>query len=264
MRHGLYLAAFGALADPRLVIDLAAAAEAQGWAGFFLWDHLLRPPGDPAELADAWTVLSGVAGATSAMRIGPLVTPIARRRPQVVARQAVTLDHLSAGRVTLGVGLGNDRGRELSAFGEILDPRQRGDALDEGIELITALWSGEEVHHRGAHFRADGVRFLPRPVQQPRIPLWLAARGDARRPVRRAARYDGLFPVDVDPDQLARMLDLVAASRGGLEGFDVAVAARAGTDVAAFERLGATWALWSFPPGAPVGEIRARIEAGPG
>lgn len=264
MRHAVFLPTFGELADPLVLVELAVAAEAAGWDGVFFWDHVLRPAGDPAENADAWTVLAAVAGATSRVRIGPMVTPLARRRPQVVARQAVTVDHLSGGRLTLGVGLGNDHGRELSAFAEIVDPRSRGHALDEAVELLVALWSGEEVHHRGPFFTADGVRFLPRPVQQPRIPLWFAARGGATAPVRRAARYDGLFPVDVDSHQFARMLDLVAADRGSLEGFDAAVMVLPGTDLTAFERRGATWAMWSFRPSVPAAEVRKRISRGPG
>src|SRR5262249_52033019 len=152
-----------------------------------------------------------------------MITPIVRRRPQKLAREAVTLDRLSAGRLTLGLGLGVDTSGELSKFGELVDARDRGDALDEGAALLEALFSGEEVHHRGRWFTADGVRFVPGPVQQPRIPMWFAARGSATRPVRRAARYDGLIPVDVDAADLARMIDLVRATRGDLDGFDVAV-----------------------------------------
>ena len=217
---------------------------------------------EPAEIADPWIALAAIASHTSRIRLGPLVTPTARRRVHKLAREAVTLDHFSGGRLVLGLGLGNDRGRELSAFGDEAGEGVRGDLLDEAA-VLTELWSGEEVNHTGPLLRAEGVRFLPRPVQQPRIPLWLAARGDAVRPVQRAARYDGLFPVDVSPDQFARMVGIVVAERGDLDGFDLAVMVRPDTEVAAFEARGATWALTAFLPGEPLAEVRAAAVGGP-
>lgn len=263
MRHALFLPPFGELADPHAVVDLAVAAEAEGWDGLFLWDHVLRPPSEPAEIADVWVTLAAVAQATRTIRMGPMVTPIVRRRPQKLAREAVTVDRLSGGRLVLGLGLGVDTSGELSKFGEVVDPVERGEILDEGAALLVELWSGEEVRHRGRHFVADGVRFLPRPVQQPRIPLWFAARGDARKPVRRAARYDGLFPIETDADGVTRAAELVAAERGSLDGFDIAVRADRSTPLDAYERAGATWAMWDFGPGDPASAIRARIAGGP-
>jgi alkanesulfonate monooxygenase SsuD/methylene tetrahydromethanopterin reductase-like flavin-dependent oxidoreductase (luciferase family) len=263
MRHAIHLPPFGELADPRALIDLAVAAEEAGWDGFFLWDHILRPPTEPAEIADPWIALAGVAASTSTIRLGPMVTPVVRRRPQKLAREAVTLDHLSNGRLTLGLGLGVDSGRELSGFGEVLDAPTRGAMLDEGVELLTELWTGDTVEHRGSFFRADGVTFEPVPVQQPRIPLWFAARGEATRPVRRAARYDGLFPIEIDADGLARMVELVVDERGSLDGFDVAVLAHPGVDLPALEARGATWALWSYLPGESLADVAAGVARGP-
>jgi alkanesulfonate monooxygenase SsuD/methylene tetrahydromethanopterin reductase-like flavin-dependent oxidoreductase (luciferase family) len=274
VRHALFVAPFGELADPAVVLDLAATAEARGWDGLFLWDHVLRPATDPQDIADPWILLAAVATVTTTLRIGPMVTPVVRRRPQKLAREAVTLDHLSRGRLTLGLGLGVDSGRELSAFGETVDARERGDVLDEGAELLCALWSGERVDHHGARFTADDVAFLPRPVQRPRIPLWFAARGDARRPLRRAARYDGLFPIEMDRDTLARALDLVAVERGGLDGFDVAVRVRpgsgpadarteAGVPLAELAGLGATWAFHAFGASERAGDVLEYATAGP-
>lgn len=263
MRHALFLPPFGELADPRALADLAAAAEGHRWDGFFLWDHILRPPNEPAEIADVWVALAAVAVVTTTIRLGPMVTPIVRRRPQKLAREAVTLDHLSRGRLTVGLGLGVDGGGELSAFGEVLDPPTRGAMLDEGAELLTELWTGEPVAHRGEFFTADGVSFRPVPVQQPRIPLWFAARGGATRPVRRAARYDGLFPIEIDADGLARMTEIVVAERGSLDGFDIAVLAHPGVDLPALAARGATWAMWSFLPGEPLTDVEKFIAAGP-
>jgi alkanesulfonate monooxygenase SsuD/methylene tetrahydromethanopterin reductase-like flavin-dependent oxidoreductase (luciferase family) len=263
VKQAIHLPTVGELADPRVLADLAADAEEHGWDGVFLWDHLLRPDTEPPEVADTWIALAAMASATSMIRLGPMVTPLVRYGPQRLARASVGLDQLSAGRLTLGLGLGHDRWGELRRFGERTDPRERADLLDEGLELLLALWSGGEVHHLGTYV-ADGVRFLPMPVQRPRIPLWFAARGDARRPVRRAARYEGLFPVDVNPDQLARMLDIVAAERGGLRAFDVAVSIPPGGDPAPYAARGATWVLCGFQPHDSLKDVQSRVEAGPG
>ncbi len=264
MRHALFLPPFGELADPRAMVDLVGTAAELTWDGLFLWDHVLRPSDEPAEVADTWIQLAAVATATSRIRLGPMITPIVRRRPQKLAREAVTLDHLSEGRLTLGLGLGVDHGGELTRFGEVTDPRARGDVLDEGAALLTELWSGDEVTHRGEHFTADGVRFRPVPVQRPRIPLWFPSNPGGRRPVRRAAHYDGLFPIRVGRDDLARMVDIVVAERGGLDGFDIAVLGIPGVDLDALEAVGASWTMWSFLPGEPLAEVRAAVESGPG
>ena len=164
---------FDALADPALVARLSAEAEKAGWDGIFLWDHVRwREP--VLEVADAWITLAAIATATQAIRLGPMVTPLARRRPVKVARETATLDRLSGGRLTLGVGLGSDRsGNELSITGEELDDRRRAGMLDEALEILTAAWSGEPVYHRGEHYTVDGMRFLPRPVQRPGVPVWV-------------------------------------------------------------------------------------------
>ena len=208
MKVALSLPPFGHLADPGLLVEIALAAEAADIDGCFLWDHVYRPDSDPREILDPWVVLGAQAFATERIRLGPMVTPLTRRRPIKLAREALTVDHLSAGRLTLGLGLGVDSGGELSRFGEIVDPKERGDRLDEAVALLEAFWSGEPVDHDGAAFRADGVTVLPRPVQQPRVPMWFAARGaSAKRPVRRAARFDGLVPIELeDGDHLSRIL----------------------------------------------------------
>src|SRR5918992_4420642 len=137
-----------------------------------------------------------------------MVTPLARRRPVKVARETATLDRFCGGRLTLGVGLGSDHfGSEYSMTGEELDDRRRAQMLDEALEILTAAWSGEPVRHRGEHYTVDAVRFLPRPVQRPRVPVWVAGYAGKPKPIRRAARYDGFFPVDLESaDQLAEIV----------------------------------------------------------
>lgn len=253
MRRGIFVAPFGELADPRVLAELAARAEARGWDGLFLWDHMLY---DEVEtIADPWVALAAIAVATRSLRLGPLVTPLPRRRPQKLAREAATLDLLSGGRLVVGLGLGGDRGGELSRFGEELDPRARGALLDTGVELLDAWWRGEE---------AAGVRLLPRPAQRPRIPIWLAARWPHRRPVRRAARYDGLFPIGLEhPDELAELVAEVAALRDPAAApFEHVVTGEAGDDAAPWAQAGATWWLAGFGRHPARAAVQAAIDAG--
>ena len=195
MKHCLYAPPFGTFGDVNLLVDLAGEAEQAGWDGFYLWDHVLFEQDVP--FVDAWIALTAMACATERIRLGPLVTPLARRRPWVVAREAVTLDHVSNGRLVLGVGLGIDFWREFSAFGEpATDDKARAALVDDGIEIIRGLWSGEEVSYYGDAHTIERVRFLPRPLQQPSIPIWSAAIFPMRHqgPVLRAARCDGVMP----------------------------------------------------------------------
>lgn len=262
MRHGIYLPPFGGLADPHAMLDIGRAADEQGWDGLFLWDHVLPPVPGEWDIADPWVMLAAVAGATRRIRLGPLVTPLPRRRIAKLAREAVTLDHLSNGRLIQGLGLGVDTGREYSAFGEPVDPVHRGKILDEGAELLTRLWSGEVIQHQGL-LTVDGVRVTPTPVQQPRIPVWFGTVGVHAGPVKRAARYDGVFPIDVDAGQLTRIRDLIVAQRGSLDGFDIAVMVEPGTEVDAGMRgAGATWVMHSFSPGARPDQVLELINRG--
>jgi alkanesulfonate monooxygenase SsuD/methylene tetrahydromethanopterin reductase-like flavin-dependent oxidoreductase (luciferase family) len=196
------------------------------------------------QVGDTWTALAAIAARTSRIRIGPHITPLPRLWPHRFARESVSVDHLSNGRLVVGVGLGADTDGEMSRFGEDPDNRVLAAKLDEALDLVFALWSGEEVSHAGTYYKADGVAFLPRPL-------------------KRAARLDGLFPADATPEQLGPMLEVIAAERGTLEGFDVALPAFPGSDMGKFERAGATWALWHFYPPAPADDIMKAVAAGP-
>jgi len=251
----LFLPLFDELSDPHVAVELTVEAEERGWDGVFVWDHLrYRAPVE--EVADPWTVMAAQAVATERVRIGPMVTPVPRRRPQVLARQTVTLDHLSNGRLVFGVGIGGDPGGELSLFGEELDPKQRAALLDDGLDRINRWWSGEEV---------DGATMHPRPLQEPRIPVWVASRHPNRAPVRRAARWDGWFPIGLDhADDLAAMLEYARAHRTSDEPFDVAVQGLPGSDPSPWFEAGATWWLVRFEPfGLEANEVRSVIEDGP-
>jgi alkanesulfonate monooxygenase SsuD/methylene tetrahydromethanopterin reductase-like flavin-dependent oxidoreductase (luciferase family) len=248
--RGIYLAPFDELADPRRVAALAARAEERGWDGFFVWDHIVWSPPVRA-VADPWVTLAAVAAATERVRLGPMITPLSRRRVHKLARETVTLDQLSGGRLVLGAGLGADRHGELGPFGEAEDPRERARLLDDGLARLTAYWDGE---------------LEPGPVQRPRIPLWLAAVWPRRRPLQRAARWDGVFPTDLpEPETLAELVAEVQALRApGAGAFDVVVSNPPGTDPAPWAAAGATWCLTGFGPQPTEGAVRAAIDAGPG
>lgn len=252
MRFAIFVPLFGELAEPAAGVELAVAAEAHGWDALFVWDHLLYTP--PVEhLADPWVVMSAQAVATQRLLLGPMVTPLARRRPQVLARQAASLDRLSAGRLVFGAGLGGDPGGELTLFGEPLDPKARARLLDERLALLDTWWRGEE---------AMGTRLLPAAMQRPRIPIWVASRYPHRRPVRRAARWDGWFPIGLERPEQLQELCAVAASAGARlgGGFDVAVQGLPDADPVPWAEAGATWWLVRFEPWAPkVEEVLAVI-----
>lgn len=233
------------------MVSLAVAADEAGWDGLFLWDHMWRPADRARAVGDVWVSLAAVAARTSHIRIGPMVVPLARRRPQKVARESVAIDHLSNGRLTMGVGLGVNTGGELERFGEVTDDVDRGVILDEALDVLLQLWSGQTVHHRGTHFTADGVRFLPVPVQHPRIPIWGAAvRDPGRRPLLRAAQLDGIFPVGASVEQVRRMRDRIGEIRGNLEGFDIALQEPVDVEPESLHTAGVTWLLRSIPSDA--------------
>jgi alkanesulfonate monooxygenase SsuD/methylene tetrahydromethanopterin reductase-like flavin-dependent oxidoreductase (luciferase family) len=238
------------LADPALVAALAVEAEDAGWHGVFVWDHL-RWAAPVRDVADPWICLTAIAVATESVWFGPMITPLARRRPVKVARETVTLDRLSKGRLVLGVGLGDDRfGRELSATGEEVDDRRRSRMLDESLEILTAAWSGEPVHHHGEHYTVDDIEFHPRPYRETGLPVWVGGLAGRSKPLRRAARYDGYVPVNLThPDELAEAVAAIDDLRGaGSANYDVVVALPPGTEPQPFAEAGATWWLTEFDP----------------
>ncbi len=243
MQHGIFIAPFGPLADPHRVIQLATAVEEAGWDGLFFWDHVLRPESN--EILDPWVTMAAVATSTERIRMGPMVTPVARRRPIKLAREILTLDLLSQGRLTVGLGLGVDSGGELARFAEETRDRVRGEMLDDGARLLAALLEGETVVEVDGNYTVDGVSLEPRPFQRPRPPMWFAARV-GKKPLRRAARYEGMFPIDMGEDQFAAALEEVVAVRGSLDGFDICLKMDPGGDPPSYVEHG-TWLLQSFP-----------------
>ena len=265
----------GPFGDPVLLVELAVAAEEHGWDGFFLWDHQLWHDPDWA-VADPVVVISAVAARTARVRLGILVNVLARRRVGKVARESVTLDQLSGGRLVFGAGLGAYAG-EFTAFGESGDARERAARLDESLHLLDALWRGEPVTVHGEYLTAENVMMRPRPVQQPRIPVWIGGRWPNQAPFRRAARWDGVMPTHRDyglgetmpPDELRAALRYTREQRSSPGPFDVALEGRTdgaapdrgGRHVAPYRDAGLTWWIealgwWRGTPADALTRIR--------
>jgi alkanesulfonate monooxygenase SsuD/methylene tetrahydromethanopterin reductase-like flavin-dependent oxidoreductase (luciferase family) len=195
-----------------------------------------------------------------------MVTTLPRRRPAKVARETATLDRLSDGRLTLGVGIGSDRfAAELSRTGEQLDDRKRGQMLDESLAILTAAWSGEPVQHRGEHYTVDDVEFLPRPVQRPGVPVWAAGFPGNVKPIRRAARLDGFFPANLEhPDQLSEVVETITDLRSGETGpYDVVISLPVDADPLPYAAAGATWWLPELDPGVSLDTVYGVLRDGP-
>jgi alkanesulfonate monooxygenase SsuD/methylene tetrahydromethanopterin reductase-like flavin-dependent oxidoreductase (luciferase family) len=276
MRYGLNLP--NGAVDARTLIEFGALAEQAGWDGVFLEDYIVYQNRQDVPTHDPWAILAGMALSTERVRLGTEVTPLARRRPWKLARETATVDHLSQGRLTLGVGLGDANEPGFRHFEES-DAKRRAILLDEGLEVLTGLWSGQPFRYQGQHYRVDEVTFIPAPVQRPRIPIWIGGGYPLKGPMERAARWDGaclykhssgeseqhLTPEDVR--DLKRFIDEHRESDGP---YDIVVggqhrqpdweAERA--HIRAVKDAGATWWMEWVPPDDPA-VMRAAIERGP-
>ncbi|TDC97804.1 LLM class flavin-dependent oxidoreductase [Actinomadura sp. 7K507] len=280
MRYGVCVPNIGEFAEPRQVAGLARRAEEAGWDGFFVWDHVVFPFG-ALEVGDPWVLLTLVAAETERIRFGPLVTAAARRRPGVLARQTTSLDRLSGGRLVFGAGLGFTLEAEFGTWGEPVEPAQVAGRLDESLAVLELLWSGEKVDFHGEYVTAADVTFQPTPVQRPRPPVWIGCNWPNRRPLDRAARWDGVAPMmispadgswDPTPEAVTELVTGVGKRRDGTGPFDVVITGRtpaerpgeARTTVEAIGAAGATWWLEGFrPQPGEYGDALRRIEAGP-
>ncbi len=231
--------------EPSALVALGVAAESNGWDGVFLWHHVVGTPDFAVPVSDAWVLLGALAVRTEQIRLGTTITALPRHQPQEVARQAVTVDRLSGGRMVLGVGLGEPPA-EYTALGRSADRRVLAGMLDEGLEVVSGLWSGRPFTHAGAHYTFDDVQFLPPPLQLPRIPVWVSAMTRNERTLGRAARWDGVLLGSMSADGGMAVLPAEAVAEVAARPdapADIVVAAPAGTDPAAYEDAGATWVL---------------------
>lgn len=273
MRYGIDVTNFGSYADPRPMSRLARAVEEAGWDGLFVWDHLAFVEG--IDCGDPWVLLTAAGMVTERIRLGTSVTPLPRRRPQVVAHAVATLDTATSGRMVLGVGLGGVE-REFTAFGESGDAKDRAEKLDEALEVVSGLWSGEEVTYRGSHYTVDGVTLGALPVQRPRPPIWVG--GESRPALRRAARWDGWVISGVaeppstgmrlTPDDIASSVEEIRRHRTSEQPAEIVVAGYSepgdASLVRAYEQAGATWWLESIHDlRGSAEEMLERVSAGP-
>lgn len=254
MKFGVQLPNLGPFSEVQRLVELARQTEQAGWDGFFLWDHVAIPD----RMADTMTALAAIAAVTNRIRLGPMITAPSRRRPWKLAREATTLDHISDGRLVLGVGLGADD-YDFAHVHEESDMKRRAERTDEALAIIDGLWSGEPFSYSGKHFQVDDLRFLPRPIQQPRIPVWIAGWWPNKAPMRRAANWDGVFPLRLDPSLAAEdwrdILTFVCQHRTSQQPFDAAHSgitpghpADAAAVVAPYAAVGVTWWLEDISP----------------
>ncbi len=273
MQYGLTLPTMGAGGDARTLSELAHEAETAGWDGVFVWDGIYI---EPEETYDPWVALAAIAMRTEHLRLGTLLAAPARRRPWKLARETVTLDHLSSGRLILAVGLGLAYDGGFAKVGEATDPRIQAQRLDEGLDILTGLWSGEPFSYHGQHYRVEEMTFLPPPVQSPRIPIWVGTWSWAKAgPLRRAARWDGICIGMVDPVEVQALRTAIASYRTEMTPFDIVMEGETpGADrkqaeaiVRPLAEAGVTWWVETVP-GAPRAQdglegMRRRIRQGP-
>ena len=283
LKYAVFLPNFGPYGDARILAQLARDAETAGWDGFFIWDHIAA--WGNREMVDPWVALAAIALQTERVRIGAMITPLPRRRPWKVARETVSIDHLSGGRLTLGVGLGV-HADEFGYLGEETDSKVRGAMLDDGLEVLNKLWSGETITHEGQYYPVKQARFLPTPVQSPRIPVWVGGVWPNKAPLRRAARWDGMFTLfneesETEIASLKQAVAFVQSLRQDGQPFDVVYAGRptpgddpaqAAEIVSQYAEVGVTWWLENITPFSfgqtmeeewPLAAMHQRILQGP-
>jgi hypothetical protein len=282
MKYGIHVPNFGAYSDARVLAKLARDAEQAGWDGFFLWDHLAQEW--PDSFVDTTISMAAIALNTERIFFGPMITPIPRRRPAKLARETATFDQLSGGRFILGVGLGIVK-EEFDLLGEQTDLKTRAAMLDEGLDVLTKFWKGEDFTHKGAHYTVQGLRFVPTPLQQPHIPIWVAGTWPHKAPFRRAAKWDGAFPLRegmsfnqmMPPEDMHECIRYIRSQRVNDDPFDIAhwgisKNAQDVTAVESYAEIGVTWWLenvspwvygWDWSGVWPVEAMHERILQGP-
>lgn len=272
MQYGLTLPTS---VDARTLAELAYEAEEVGWDGVFYWDVIFGN--------DPWVTLAAVAMRTERIRVGTMLTPVSRRRPWKLAGETVTLDHLSNGRLILPVGLGApDTG--FDKVGEETDRKVRAKMLDEGLDVLTGLWSGQPFSYSGEHYHIQDVTFSPTPLQSPRIPIWVVGAWPRMKSMRRVLRYDGVLPMkmnddgsfaEMTPADIQAMKTFIDEQRSLTSPFDIVMEGetpgddheKAAAIVGPLAQAGVTWwleAVWASPQtrGGLEG-MRTRIKQGP-
>src|SRR2546421_3557236 len=264
--------------DVETILEMAVEAEEAGWDGVFYWDGIYIDSAGP--MYDPWVIMGAMALQTKRVRLGAVLTPPSRRRPWKLARETVTVDHLSHGRLIVPVGLGALDDGGFAKVGEATDRKVRAELFDEVLDILTGLWSGKPFHFQGKHYHLDEMTFLPPPVQSPRIPIWVVGAWPSEKSMQRVLRYDGLLPTKITrgqepaaitPEDIRTMKAYVEEHRRQSTPFDIVQEGetpgedreRARKTVRPYAEAGATWwteSRWSFPP---IEELRRRIQQGP-
>lgn len=261
------------------LVGLAAEAEDAGWDGYFTWDAV--DIGVDGDVWDPWAVLAAAAVRTERITLGALVFALPRRRPWVVARQALTVDHLSGGRLVIPAGLGVPLDRAFAGVeGELTSTRERAELLDDHLAILDLAFSGEPFSYQGTHHRVTDLQFRPRPVQRPRVPIWVVGAYPSERSMGRAVRYDGLVPQlrgdramdELGPAEVAEIAAWVREHRAPgagpyeivLQGVLPADPAEARDHAAALAEAGATWFVESRweGPGSTYAALTERVRQG--
>ena len=274
MRYGFIIPG----GDLQTIVELAHEAETVGWDGVFYWDGIYIK--DAGLMYDPWVVLAAIASHTQGVRIGAILTPLSRRRPWKVARETVTLDHLSNGRLVLPVGLGALDDGGFAKVGEATDRKVRAELLDESLDILSGLWSGQPFSFDGKHYHMEEMTFLPPPVQKPRIPIWVVGVWPSMKSMRRVLRYDGLLPAklnadgsfaDITPADIQAMKVYITEQRAQSTPFDIVMEGETPGDnheqavaiVRPYADAGATWWMESRWSAASSDVVRTRIRQGP-
>lgn len=275
MKYGLDIPNFEPYHDPNVVKQLAIEAENYQWDGFFIWDHIWL--GMNIAFVDPWIALSAVATVTKSIRFGPMVTPIPRRRPWKLARETVSIDMLSKGRLILGAGLGWPPEMEFTPFSEPADNLKRGEMLDEGLDILTGLWKGEPFSYQGKHYKiSNNVTFKPIPIQQPRIPIWIGGMWPNKKPFIRASKWDGVFPISkfsqgpASAKEVLLVKEYIVRHRINMNKFDIIAAGVSFNNIKkqnnllkSYKNSGATWWIESLEQYKTPKEALKIIKNGP-
>ena len=268
MRYGLELPNAGVCGDARSLAELASLAEAVGWDGVFLEDYVVYYT--PIPTYDPWIALAAMALSTQRIRLGTTVTALARRRPWILARELITLDHLSNGRMIFGAGLGGPD--DFARFGEMVEPKHRAELLDEGLAILAGLWSGTPFRFQGKHYTVKETTFRPQPVQPGGIPIWIGGSAQIPSVVQRAARWDGIVPYkrrdtsgweNFTPHDIRGLKAQVEQQRRTDASFDIAILGpRERGLITSMAEAGVTWWMEAIPA-ASFATMREKIAMGP-
>ena len=273
MKYG-FIATQGTIAEN---LELARMVEDHGWDGFFTWDGISV---GPMPTWDPWVLMGAVATQTERVTLGAIVHPLSRRRPWKVAREALTVDHLSNGRLVIPVALGAlDDGGFSRVHPEVTDRKQRAERLDEALEILTLAWRGEPFSYSGRHYQVDNLVFQPPPVNGD-IPIWVVGAWPSRKSVGRAAEYEGIMPSlvgegaeppSITPGHLREIAAWIAEHRESDAPFEYVIEGvtpigdpdAASAQVRQWAAAGATWWIESMWGDFTLGDLKRRIAQGP-